>query len=89
MAVTTSARYESQERLNSGSWSTIHDASGTSKAISGKTTGTWGYRMRACNVAGCAAWSGIKAVQVTRPPANAPTGLTAPDSSATGSYSVA
>lgn len=86
-SVATATRYVLQERLGSGSWTTIHDASGTSKAVSGKTTGAWGYRVRACNVAGCAGYSAVKTTQVTRPPTSAPA-LTVPTSNNSGSYTV-
>lgn len=86
-SVATASRYELQERLGSGSWSTIHNAAQTSRAVSGKSTGSWGYRVRACNDAGCAGWSATKATAVTLPPTSVPT-VTAPASNATGGYTV-
>lgn len=85
-SVATATRYELEERLGTGSWAQIHNAAAITKAISGKTTGSWGYRVRACNEAGCAAWSSIGAVAVTLPPAAPPT-LTVPANNASGSYS--
>ncbi|MCE7032886.1 hypothetical protein LY625_09725 [Lysobacter sp. GX 14042] len=86
-AVSGATKYQLQERLAGGSFATIHDASGASKAISGKATGTYEYRIRACNAAGCGGYSAGKSTAVTRPPTSAPT-LTAPTSNTTGSYTV-
>lgn len=86
-SISTSDRYELQERQGTGSWVSIHDAAATSKALTGKTTGDWGYRIRACNVAGCTGYTAEKIVVVTRPPVSAPT-LTVPASDTTGSYTV-
>lgn len=83
--VASSERYELQERLSTGGWVSIHDASATSKTLAGKTTGNWGYRVRACNVAGCTAYTAEKVVAVTRPPVSAPT-VTVPATNTTGSY---
>lgn len=86
-SVAAATRYELQERLASGAWSTIQNTAGTSRALSGKTTGSWGYRARGCNVAGCAGYSTIRTVAVTRPPTAEPV-LSAPSNSATGNYAV-
>ncbi|MDH5832405.1 RHS repeat protein [Luteimonas sp. M1R5S59] len=80
-------KYQVQERLGSGSWATIHDAAGNSKAISGKAAGTWGYRVRACSAATCGSWSAEKAVAVQLPPTGAPT-LTVPTTGLNGGFTV-
>jgi hypothetical protein len=69
-AVTGASSYQLQEQLNSGNWSTIHNAAGTSKARSGLADGTWSYRVRACSTVGCSGWSGTKSVvvQSNQPP---------------------
>ena len=51
------------------SWSEIHNAAATSKPVSGKTPGSWEYRVRACNAAGCSGYSGIATVAIALPPA--------------------
>jgi hypothetical protein len=73
-----------EERLDAASWTQIHNDGGTTKVISDKTTGSWGYRARACNAAGCSAWSSIVTTAVTRPPA-LPV-LTLPSNSDNGTY---
>lgn len=80
-------RYQLDEQVNGGAWSQIQDSSTTSRAISGKGNGSYGYRARACNDAGCSASSSAQTVVVTLPPASAPT-LTVPSSSNNGSYTV-
>src|SRR5690606_4600527 len=55
--------------------------------VSGKASGTYEYRGRACNAGGCGGYSEVKAVQVTLPPSDAPT-VSAPTSSTSGSYTV-
>jgi YD repeat-containing protein len=80
-------KYQVQERLGSGSWATIHDAAGNSKAISGKAAGTWGYRVRACSAATCGSWSAEREVAVQLPPSGVPT-LTVPTNGLNGAFSV-
>ncbi|KAF1722098.1 wall associated protein [Pseudoxanthomonas wuyuanensis] len=85
--VGAAVRHELDEQFNGGNWSTIHNAAATSLAMSGRATGTYRYRARGCNLAGCGPYSSMATVQVTRAPATAPT-LSAPASSSTGSYAV-
>jgi RHS repeat-associated protein len=66
-AVTGAGTYGLQERLNGGSWSTIQNTSSTSKAVSGKTPGSWEYRVRAESAAGTSSYSGTKSVTVSAP----------------------
>ena len=73
--VATSTKYQLQERKSGGSFATIHDAAGTSEAVTGRSVGTWEYRVRGCNVAGCGPFSALKAVSITAPPLPVPTGL--------------
>jgi predicted phage tail protein len=72
--VAAASSYELQERFNGGSWSTIQNTSSTSRAISGKPNGTYGYQVRACNSSGCGSYSAISnvVVSVPQPPATAP-----------------
>jgi len=86
-SVAATTRYELEERLGTGGWTQVHAAAATSKAISGKVAGSYGYRVRGCNTSGCAGYSAIGTVQVVHAPASVPT-LTAPATNYTGSYSV-
>ncbi|WP_242103082.1 chitinase N-terminal domain-containing protein [Lysobacter sp. M2-1] len=80
-AVSLATRYELDERKNGGSWVNIVDAGIVSWAASAKGTGTYDYRVRACNGAGCAAYSAIDTTTVSSP-LPAPT-LTAPTTAQT------
>jgi predicted phage tail protein len=73
-SVSRATSYTLQERKGSGRWSTIYNSSGRSKARSGRTDGSYGYRVRACNAGGCGAWSATHTVHVTVIP-GVPTGV--------------
>ncbi|MDE0002129.1 MAG: FG-GAP-like repeat-containing protein, partial [Rhodospirillaceae bacterium] len=77
-SVTGATRYALEERKGStGTWEEIHDGAASSKAVTGKSAGTWQYRARACSAVGCSSDSGIKSVTVAVPAAPAtPTGPT-------------
>jgi RHS repeat-associated protein len=56
--------YDLQERKNGGSWSTIaNDTTALTKAVSGRATGDYDYRARACNGFGwaCSSYSAVTA----------------------------
>lgn len=86
-AVATAARYELEERLDAGAWSNVHNAAATTKAVAGRTAGSWSYRVRGCNDAGCAPYSAVQATLVTLAPTAAPS-VTAPATNYSGSYPV-
>ncbi|WP_081700034.1 hypothetical protein [Rhodanobacter sp. OR87] len=86
-AVSAATTYTLQEQVNGGSWTTIQATSATSRAISGKSNGTYGYHVQACNTGGCGPWSATGSTVVLQPPAAAPA-LSVPASSNTGSYTV-
>src|SRR5690606_19904676 len=78
--------YKLEERPSGGSWTQVYSDSGISKAISGKSNGTYEYRVRACNSGGCGSYSVIDSVQVLM-------GLAAPNllihsATSTGDYIV-
>ncbi|WP_447732648.1 hypothetical protein [Rhodanobacter soli] len=84
-AVGTATSYTVQEQVNGGAWVTIQTGSATSKAITGKGNGTYGYQVQACNVGGCGPWSATGSTTVLLPPA-VPSSITVP---ATSSGSIA
>lgn len=85
--VAGSVRYEPRERLGTAAWTNLASTSGTSAAISGKATGSYGYQVRACNSAGCGPWSNIVSTTVLLPPAGAPT-ISLAGNSTTGAFPV-
>lgn len=72
--------YSLQERVNGGAWSTIQTGSPTSRAISGKSNGTYGYQVQACNSTDCGPWSSVASSTVLLPP-SAPASLSVPTTS--------
>ena len=66
----------------------VHDAAGTSKALTGRGNGTYYYRVRACNAGGCSGYrTGGNVLSVTLPPGT-PASISVPSSSTTGSYTI-
>ena len=58
--------YKLQEKSGSGSFGGVYSGSGTSTNITGKTDGTYSYRVRACAGTGnCGGWSSTKSVEVS------------------------
>lgn len=85
--VDTASSYTLQEQVGGGSWSNAQTGASTSWSVAGKSNGTYGYRVQACNSSGCSGWSSVDSVAVLLPPASAPT-LTAPSTDNTGSYTL-
>ncbi|WAW97476.1 RHS repeat protein [Xanthomonas citri pv. malvacearum] len=80
--------YRLEESVNGGGWSEVQSAAATSRAYTGKPAGTYAYRARGCNPAGCGPYSGTTTVQAFYPPGGTPS-LSAPGQSLGGSYTVA
>jgi YD repeat-containing protein len=75
--VATATSYILQESSNGGAWTQVQANGNTTWAANGKGNGSYAYRVQACNVAGCGAWSGTGTTSVLLPPPT-PTGVTAP-----------
>ncbi|MGS1079154.1 hypothetical protein [Pseudoxanthomonas beigongshangi] len=86
-AVTGASTFQVSESTNAGIWNLIHDGSGNSRALSGRASGTYLYRARACNEAGCGPQSVNTSMVVTLPPTGAPS-VNAPASNVGGNYTV-
>lgn len=78
--------YRLEERANSGSWSEIQVDGASTKTLTSKASATYGYRARACNLAGCGPYSSIASIVVLRIP-TAPK-VTVPSSSTTGGFTI-
>src|SRR5690606_24610225 len=76
-SASTATSYRLDPRKDRGAWDQVYSGTALSKAVSGLTNGSYGYRARACNEGGCSAYSAIKTAVVTFPPGSAPT-LSAP-----------
>jgi YD repeat-containing protein len=53
----TATSFEWQERENNGSWTNLATTTTDWFQRTGRSSGIWGYRVRACNSAGCSAYS--------------------------------
>ena len=63
------ARYELQESLDGGTWSSVSTTgTSTTKSFIGKASGEYLYRVRACNASVCSDWSSLKILFVNLPP---------------------
>lgn len=77
----TNASFSGQVQAYSGT--------GTSKAISGKTNGSYYYRVRACNGSDCSGYrTGANPTVVTLAVPAAPASVTGPSMNTTGNYSI-
>jgi YD repeat-containing protein len=86
--VATAVSYNLEESSNGGSgWSGIASVSGTSAGVSGRGAGTYLYRVKACNAAGCGSYSGNASTQVIFAPSGAPS-LSAPANAGVNGYTV-
>jgi RHS repeat-associated protein len=79
--------YKWQERVNGGTWSGETTTSSTNTSISGKTSATYGYRIRACNASGCGAYSAERSVIVAVTP-GVPTSISASPNPSSGNVTV-
>jgi len=66
----------------------VHSGPERTKPLSGRSNGTWYYRVRACNGLACSGYApGTNSVAVTLPPGT-PSSLSVPGTSHTGAYPV-
>jgi YD repeat-containing protein len=88
-SVSGALTYNLQKEVNEGSWALVTNTGSTSWGATSQPTGTYGYRVQACDSAGCGPWSptGTTAVSIPTAPATAPA-LSVPATSVTGSYTV-
>ncbi|HGM7333939.1 TPA: wall-associated protein [Stenotrophomonas maltophilia] len=86
-AVAGAQTYRLEESTTGSGWAEIQNDAILSRSFVGKPNGTFAYRARACNAAGCGEYGATASVQVLRVP-ESPAGLSAPALSANGSYTV-
>ncbi|MBX9402505.1 hypothetical protein K4L06_14425 [Lysobacter sp. BMK333-48F3] len=84
---TAQGSYELQEQAGGGAWQALYSGGERSRTVSGRSDGSYGYRVRACNAVGCGGWSATATVVVQRPPSSAPS-LSAPATAVNGQYGV-
>ncbi|MDJ0938965.1 MAG: FG-GAP-like repeat-containing protein [Woeseiaceae bacterium] len=85
-------RYLLQESSNGSNWTQIYSGGATARNISGKSSGRWYYRVRACNATwDCSYYTPVRSVLVTissPTPPPIPSSISAPSSDADGSFRV-
>ncbi|USD21031.1 fibronectin type III domain-containing protein [Microbulbifer variabilis] len=86
---TGAGRYELYRRVNSGSWSRVYNGSKTSFDESGRSSGNYQYRVRACNTAKnlCGAYKNGGTIKVELTPST-PTSITVPSYTSSSSFSI-
>ena len=85
-ASANSSSYRLDEKVGSGSWVQIHSNSARSKAISGKSAGTYYYRVRGCNAESiCSGYSSTVSVTVVQGPPT-PSPITGPSTDEDGAF---
>lgn len=85
-ALAGAQQYEVQEGIG-GQWQSLYQGSALSVAVSGKGSGIYRYRGRACNGALCGNWGADAITQVDLGPQGTPV-LTAPASGINGNYTL-
>lgn len=85
-AVAGAQQYEVQES-SAGNWQSIYQGPALTVALTGRASGSYRYRGRACNGTVCGAWGAEAVTQVERAPTSAPV-MTAPAQGINGNYSL-
>ncbi|PTR32894.1 YD repeat-containing protein [Luteibacter sp. OK325] len=83
----TATYYVLQSQFNGGGWVTLGNVGGTSWSTGVSSSGTYAYRLQACNASGCSGFTGSNAVGITLPPASAP-GIAGGGTSTSGAYTI-
>lgn len=86
-SVSGATAYQLDELVNNV-WSTVYTGAGTSFTLTSRASGTYGYRIRACNATGCGDYSAVSSISVGITIPLPPSSITAPATSATGIYDV-
>ncbi|MDF4025694.1 hypothetical protein P3W24_12025 [Luteibacter sp. PPL201] len=84
----TASSYVLQSQFNGGGWATVASPGGTTWSGAASSSGTYAYRVQACNGSGCSAFTNSNTVTITLPPTAAPT-TSGSGTTNTGAYSVA
>ncbi|TFZ46691.1 RHS repeat protein [Stenotrophomonas maltophilia] len=85
-AVAGAQRYEVQES-RTGTWQAVYQGTALTVSLTGRGSGTYRYRGRACNGTVCGAWGVEASIQVELAPTAAPV-ITAPAQGINGTYSL-
>jgi hypothetical protein len=86
-AAATATRYELEQDVNGGGFANIFNGNALSYSYTTGGTGTYTYRVRACNDVGCSGYGPSGSSVVTFPPTDAPA-ISGPGSSTNGCYTI-
>ena len=87
-AAGTVATYQLQEKIGTGTWSTVQNTSARSKDFSKSAENTYSYQVRACNRLSCGDFTSAKAIEVALSPPPVPSPFTVPSFDQDGAYSI-
>jgi YD repeat-containing protein len=79
--------YTLEQSYNGGGFTAIYSGATNSYSYHASATGTYTYRVKACNAVGCSGYSPSGSSAITIPPASAPS-LSVPATNNTGAYTV-
>ncbi|MEC4740621.1 FG-GAP-like repeat-containing protein, partial [Shewanella sp. E94] len=85
--VTGATRYELQQQFNNGSWLEKYSGNALGIGSSPSSSGSYKYRVKACNSIQCSSWQASSPVSVILRP-SAPSSITTPSFDSNGSYTV-
>ena len=86
-SVSGATSYTLEEKKDSGSWQQCYSGSNTQKSFSGRTNGTYCYRVKASSTCGDTSWSNERCATVTGKP-DTPTLYSIGNSDRDGNYTV-
>ena len=86
-SVTGATKYELQQQFNNGSWVVKYSGSAVGVSSAPSSSGSYKYRVKACNSSLCSNWRTSSAVSVLLPPP-APSSISVPSTDANGNYSI-
>jgi YD repeat-containing protein len=87
-ASSTASYYALEYQFNNGGFAAVGNIGGNSWTGAASQSGTYNYRVRACNASGCSGYATSNAVGITLPPASAP-GIAGGGTSNSGAYTIA
>lgn len=87
-SVANTSAYTLQQQVNGGTWTTVQNNTSLSWSVTGKTNGTYAYRVQACNAVGCGPWSATGTTVVTWPPVPATPVMTVPAFSLSANFTI-
>lgn len=86
-AVSTATSYSLDRSISGAGWTSVYTGAGSSQAYAAQPAGSYAFRVKACNAAGCGPVSAVGTVQSLYAPGSAPS-LTVPATGINGAFTV-